>query len=496
MKRKYIKVIIILIITIVPLVIFSKVFLNNDVKVNQNIEEYTNRFSDKIENIIYDYDIPGLNISLIKNNEIVWMESFGYADLEEKRKMEKDTVFRVESISKSLTTWGIMKLVDEGRIDLDKPIKNYIDDWNFNSSEYDSGKITTRMILSNSAGLNLGKIGPETLFSPYEELPDKRDLIKEEFDIFQEPGKSFYYSDIGFNILDILVEEIIGKTFEKYMKENVLSELDMNNSGYKWNEKWKGNIPNGYDVNGKEIPPYTYAMSGSGNLFSNLEDISKFVIKSMNYDNSFISSKLKKMIHEPVYESIPGYYGLVFDSYSLGHYIDFLGETKSIANGGQGTGWMSQIQFIPETGDGIVILTNSQRSWPAFAYLLNDWAKWTGNDTAGMGLIIIGQIITWIITGLIIYISLSILWSLIEQFIGENKTIKRKSKRSLWLFPLKIIFFTFIFVVVVYLMNMSYQPLYSFFPIASYWLFFSLLGFSVILIISSVYREFYASKIN
>lgn len=75
-------------------------------------------------------------------------------------------------------------------------------------------------------------------------------------------------------------------------------------------------------------------------------------------------------LYKPVVK-VPGLYGIAFNSYGLGHFIEYLPEgLKAVSHGGQGHGWMTHFHFIPEMGDGIVILTNSQRSWPLIAGVL------------------------------------------------------------------------------------------------------------------------------
>ena len=90
---------------------------------------------------------------MVKRAEIVWSKAYGYADLEKGRKLTIDSFCRVESISKSVTAWGVMKLVEQGKIGLDDPVEQYLVDWNFPESEYPTEKITIKRLLSHSAGM-------------------------------------------------------------------------------------------------------------------------------------------------------------------------------------------------------------------------------------------------------------------------------------------------------------------------------------------------------
>ncbi len=110
------------------------------------------------------------------------------------------------------------------------------------------------------------------------------------------------------------------------MKEEILLPLGMKNSSYSWSKEWKPEVPNGYDVNGKAVPVYTYSMKASENLYSTVEDIAKFVIAGMNssfINHEVLSSESIEKMYQPTVEDIPGYYGIVFDSYGFGHYLEW-----------------------------------------------------------------------------------------------------------------------------------------------------------------------------
>jgi hypothetical protein len=339
--------------------------------------------------------------------------------------------------------------------------------------------------------LPLGTIGPDALYNPEDELPSLRDSLTKEDFLFQEPNKSFYYSDTGYNLLELLVEELSGQDFSEYMKEEILLPFKMNNSSYSWTKEWNPPVATGYDINGNPVPVYTYSMKASGNLYSKVEDIAQFVIAGMNSsssDNEVLKAETIEKIYEPIVEDIPGYYGIVFDSYGFGHYIEwFSNGEKAVSHGGQGTGWMSHFQSVPETGAGIVLLTNSQRSWPAFAYILSDWTDWSGFSSAGMEIIITGQKLLWTITALIIFISLWQLSFVIEGLITGRRRFAPGKKIPKVVIIAKLTIFIIIYSAVLFALNMDYQPLYSIFPIASHWFFYSLLSLGMVLLLQILF---------
>jgi hypothetical protein len=93
-----------------------------------------------------------------------------------------------------------------------------------------------------------------------------------------------------------------------------------------------------------------------------------------------LSQESIRTIHTPQVP-ISGMFGVVAESYGFGHFIETLPDGQAVWHGGQGHGWMTHFHAVPESGDGIIILTNSQRSWPFMAEVLRDWAQWSGHGS-------------------------------------------------------------------------------------------------------------------
>ncbi len=468
------------------LLLFSTVFQMQKVDSKGALITFTDHLEKNIPELMAYYDVPGLNIALIKNGKQVWADSFGYANVEQGKKMAIDTVCRVESISKSVTAWGIMKLVENGKIELDAPITEYLQDWDFSQYNYPADLITPRMLLNHTAGLSLGTIGPDALYSPDDRIPALKDILKEEFSMIRSPGEQFSYSDTGYNILELLVETVTGQAFDEYMQEEILIPLGMNHSSYDWKVFPVEEIPLGYNTNKESIPVYTYAMKASGNLFSTLEDITTFIISGMGhvYTNQTVlkESSIEQLYDQSV-EQIPGLYGLVFEGYGLGHFIEVLSNgERALSHGGQGTGWMTHFHSIPESGDGIVILSNSQRTWPVFATLLQDWSNWSGFSPVGMSRLLLGQKLLWLLIAGLIFFSLWKIWELIEDLVKGKRQFLVYAK-GISIRPIILIVVALTLLIVVYLaVNMTYQPLFSIFPVASYWFFSVLVGLCFVLL--------------
>lgn len=394
-----------------------------------SIDTFSGYLDGRIPRLMKQYGVPGVSVALVRGGEVVWSAAYGYADLEHNRKMTVDSVYRVESISKSVTAWGVIRLAEQGLVDLDAPVQQYLGNWKPPESEYSWQKVTVRRLLSHNAGLPLGTIGME--YPPQSDMPSLRETMLHEAQLIHEPGSGFLYSNTGFNLLELLIEEVTGRDFAEYMADEVLTPLGMNNSGFTWNETLASAIPSGYDLQGTPVPLYVYPVKASGGLFAPVGDIARFVASGMTgsyySDHAVLGREGIRKLHTPQVD-IPGIFGFVADSYGFGHFIEDLPDgRRAVWHGGQGHGWMAHFHAVPESGDGIVILTNSQRSWPLMAQVLNDWARWSGFGSIKMGRITYGIIALRTLIGMMALLSL---WQLIRLVRGLRSGSRRLAPLS------------------------------------------------------------------
>lgn len=447
-----------------------------------SVTDYQTHLNKRINILMKKYSIPGCSIAIVRNGDIVLTNAYGFADLKDSIALTTDTPMRVQSISKSVTAWAVMKLYEGGLIDLDMPISNYLKSWKFPPSKYKSATITIRNLLSHTSGIALGDVF--TIYNPYDQMPSLKEKLTKEAILVQNPNAGFIYSNTGFNLLELLIEEVTGRDFEEYMFSEILIPLGMNNSSFEWSSSMDPQPPKGYDLNGREVPIYVYPEKASGGLFATAEDIARFVIAGMNEEGIISSKSIGDMYS--IHSDGIGIYGLVFEGYGLGHYIEILPNgMRSISHGGQGSGIMTHFQVVPEIGDGIVILTNSQRSWPFIAHLLRDWRQWTNISSVGMESIIWGDVGIALVVGIII--SVTIFFIIKSIMINTKKVIKKKKKNLLF----EIIKFTAVLVIIGVLIWSKFQKylfITSVFPTMSLWFGWSLLLFSIGCLFDCMYK--------
>ncbi len=453
------------------------------------VEGFSSGIDKLITEMMNRYDVPGVAMALVSRGGLVWSCAYGYSDLKNNRRMSVDTVCRVESISKSVTAWGVLKLAEKGLVDLDAPVQLYLADWEFADSDFSEQGITVRRLLSHNAGMPLGTIGLE--FSPYDDVPSLKESLSKEAYLAAEPGTGFSYSNTGFNLLELIIEEVTGRDFSEYMKNEVLIPLGMIHSGFVLDEDMITDFPSGYDLKGAEVPLYVYSEKASGGLYASVEDIALFIKAGMvNYSdtgNNVLNYRSITDLYKPVVK-VPGLYGIAFNSYGLGHFIEYLPEgLKAVSHGGQGHGWMTHFHFIPETGDGIVILTNSQRSWPLIAGVLAFWSGLYGFGSTGMEKIILGQYAVWFAISVLLFLAFIKVWFSVSGITKGKLSFIRADgypgTSSLIQLGLSLVLiFGYLWSV-----NQDYFFLFSLFPAASIWLERSVLILGSVLFLSFLF---------
>lgn len=451
-----------------------------------SVDAFTAHIEQRIPELMKTYRIPGVSMALVQNKSIVWTHAFGYADIASGVPMTPDAVCRVQSISKSVTAWAVMKLVEQGEIDLDQPVANYLQGWKLPESGFSQDKVTVRQLLSHTAGMPLGDI--LTRFAPQDDMPSLTDKLSMEAQLIREPGAAFSYSNTGYNLLELVIESVTGQEFAMYMEQEILMPLGMTGADFVWRESFDPPVPYGYNLKGEAIPVYVYPEKASGGLFATAEDIARFILAGMpGSSQTVLPAERVSQLYEPAARDM-GLYSLVFDAYGLGHYIEFLaGGQLAVSHGGQGTGWMTHFHAVPEAGAALVILTNSQRSWPFIASVLSDWASWNGFASIGMERILLGQRILWSVIGLIWFGLFWQLFRLLAGLIGKKRRFAPSAKPVRVIQVLQFAVFVCLSAVLVWCISQPYLNITSIFPRASEWLGISVLALALVSLLSALF---------
>jgi len=184
---------------------------------------------DDVEKIRIAEDVPGIVAGISIKGKEVWRQAFGKIDIENNVTTHKDSVWRMASISKSLTSALVAKLVESGKIDLDKSINDYLKPDIFPVKKWlgKDVKITVKQVLSHVAGFRVSKF-PED-FEQIHEFKNVTETLKQFKDepLIFEPGTHFNYSNYGFQVIGAIIESVMNETYESAINKMFSNELGM-----------------------------------------------------------------------------------------------------------------------------------------------------------------------------------------------------------------------------------------------------------------------------
>ncbi|MBO1256735.1 beta-lactamase family protein [Alteromonas sp. 5E99-2] len=318
------------------------------------------------------YYVPGMVVGILEEGKVAKYYYFGYSDLTTKQKVNKHTAFNLGSISKSVTAWGVMKLVEKGKIELDTPIQNYITRWQIPSSPYNPSGVTVRRLLNHTSGLSQHAVPQyelnENVPSIEVSLSESANLGGEKVRLIYEPGEKWSYSGGGYTLLQLLIEEITGLPFSTYMEKEILHPLGMFNSSFEPNLELLEKLAKSYDRNGQETGRLKFAATGSAGLQSTPQDLAIFANAALTLSNNLVAGRgvlkpqtVSTMTSISSNAKLPDG-KLAHRNYGLGYFVTSK-KPLFFGHGGDNRGWHSRFIVYPKTKNGIVILTNSSNGF-------------------------------------------------------------------------------------------------------------------------------------
>lgn len=230
-------------------------------------------------------DISGISVALVDGESTVWAEGFGYADVQKGIPAGKESVYNVASITKLFTGMAIMQLVEEGRVELDSPLTDYIPEFKVKSRFEGAGPITIRQLLTHHSGLpadmsypGMAAFTAETvrLKSLYHQtLLDYLATIHQPY----APGYIYSYSNIGYDLLAIVLERVSGKSYNDHMTERFLKPLGMERASFieLFSRPELGETMSMPHFGTKQAPQLLFPGAGSGGLNADVVEMASFI---------------------------------------------------------------------------------------------------------------------------------------------------------------------------------------------------------------------------
>jgi CubicO group peptidase (beta-lactamase class C family) len=307
------------------------------------------------------FNVPGVSAALFNDHEIVWARGFGSANSARYAPVDRHTRFQAASISKSVTAFAVLRLVEDKHLDLDRDVNDYLKSWKVPDSPLmQAEKVTIRRLLSHTAGLNVGGFAG---YDMSDTIPDAVGVLDGKGNspalrIDAVPGTKYSYSGGGYVVLQKLIEDQTGMAFGQYLQTRVLTPVGMRDSSFDPEPKRKMSLAHGFDGKPLHGGWHRYPELAPAGLWTTPSDIAKFsfaVLKALaGTSGALISQPLAQQMLAPSGKPDGG------NGYGLGFELRGSGMNASFGHGGSNAGFKSELLFFPKRGIGMVLMTNSE----------------------------------------------------------------------------------------------------------------------------------------
>lgn len=345
---------------------------------------------DRIPQWLARYNVPGISVVLVRNDSLVWSQGFGLAEAGSSRPMTGGTICRTGAISESLTAWGVMKLVQRGEVRLDAPIDRYLQRWQLPPSRFDHAEVTVRRLLSHCSGIR-------RQVYPRRDAPERRPATKAllsgiAFDgtpvhVNYRPGTEFLHSQANYLLLELLIEEVSGMDYAAFMRREVLRPLGMENSYFDWRRTPVRRRAVPHDRRGRPLDTRYINHRAAAGFNSTADDLAAFLtaalpsLRDAVKGSPVLARSLIDLMERPT--PLPGRDRRLAPNrrrYGLGYIIERTPDRRTVftRGGPLAPGWYARFYGVPNTADGLVLLTNGHNGAALSHSIALAWAEAVG----------------------------------------------------------------------------------------------------------------------
>jgi CubicO group peptidase (beta-lactamase class C family) len=327
----------------------------------------------QLNHIVDNARITGLQVAIINDNQTVWTKSFGLKDTEKQLKLDDNTEMYAASLTKVVSAYLFLRLVDKGTFNLDTPVKRYLKmpigsypKWKDLADDTVAfSQITPRMLLSHSSG-----------------MPVLRAIYNNSVKLIARPGEKFYYSNEGMNLLGFMIEEYTGRRMEVLAREEIFGPLQMTHTSMIWETAFEKNFSSAYFKDGKKYGSERRETSkAAGSMTTTAADYAKFVINLMNrkglseklYDQ-MLSPQIRvrsKRGFGPLKDSLTIDNDPITLSWGLGTGLFKTPYGPAFFHSGHGDANQNYFVAFPAKGIAVVLMSNSENFEHASYLILN-----------------------------------------------------------------------------------------------------------------------------
>jgi CubicO group peptidase (beta-lactamase class C family) len=305
------------------------------------------------------YHVPGVSVAIVKDGNIRWAKGYGIANNESETKVDSNTIFQAGSISKPIAALAALMLVEEGLVDLDKDVNEYLTSWKVPENKYTiEGKVTLRLLLTHSAGMTVhGFPG----YKQTESFPDDIKVLNgkgntDPIRVNIIPGTIMRYSGGGYTVMERMVEDISGLSFEEYLEKNILHPIGMTNSTFEQPlpPDWHKNASAAYDSEGYLIEGlwHNYPEQAAAGLWTTPSDLARYCLEIQNIVNGKTDGVLSKTTVESMLSKH-------LNNWGLGPALKWEADSLIFQHGGKNAGFTNNMMAFVHRGDAVILMTNA-----------------------------------------------------------------------------------------------------------------------------------------
>jgi CubicO group peptidase (beta-lactamase class C family) len=317
-----------------------------------------------IEKVMRENGVPGAAIAIVTKRGPPLVEAFGVRNVATGQRVTESTVFRLGSVGKSLIALAIMKLQEEGKLDLNAKVSDLAPELYIQNAWETQAPVRVIHLLEHSSGfddMTLGEVRNRTddpaipLLEVFRKFPSPQHVR-------WEPGTRVAYSNPGYAVAGYLIEKVTGKRFEEFVQSDVLNPLGMKQSGYLLSDEMKRNLATGYEgIPPRPLPYYATYMRPGGEFKSSGADMALWLQMLIGHGKTATkqicsASSLSRMERGEM--SMAARAGLR-SSFGAGIDSDNSKRILTLGHGGAIDGFLATYQYMPEQGLGYAILLNA-----------------------------------------------------------------------------------------------------------------------------------------
>lgn len=321
------------------------------------------------------YGVPGAVVAYIQDGAVQWVNAYGVADRRSGAPMQPDMVMEFGAAGEAVAAWGVMNLVEQGKVDLDEPANRYLSRWQIPAAG-DGSAVTVRQLLTHTSGLQ------PTGYADYKlnrslptlvEVLEGRNQGDGPVRFAREPGAAAN-SSANFAVVQLLVEDVSGLPFADFMAQEITGPLGLERFAWEWSPEQQADAATPHGMYGGRVPYQNLAAPAVGGEIASAGDFAAWLAAAVTGPNGELPGRgvlQPATVAEMIALQSPE------NSMGLGYGVTTLGDAVWLNHAGSNQGWFALFGLAPDARSGIAVATNSDYGGPLTWSVANLWANTT-----------------------------------------------------------------------------------------------------------------------